>query len=85
MEKRIAALEASIEHLKREIAEQKTEIADLRATVDLGRVEISILRQLVEFLPTKAFLAIAAVTTAAFFAVLLIWQSHLQALLGISR
>jgi len=85
MEKRMAALEASIEHLKREITEQKTEIADLRATVDLGRVEISILRQLVDFLPTKAVLAVALAATAAFIAVLLIWQPSVQAWLGIAH
>jgi hypothetical protein len=85
MEKRMAALEASIEHLKREILEQKAEIADLRTTVELGRVEISILRQLIDFLPTKTVMAFALAVTAAFIAVLLIWQPSVQAWFGITR
>lgn len=85
MEESMATLQASIEDLKREILEQKTEIADLRATVDLGWVEISILRQLIDFLPTKTVVVFAIAAAAAFLAVLLIWQPWVQAWLGIAR
>lgn len=76
MEARVAKLEATTEHIQRDLADVKTDVRDTRDR--LGKLEVK-----VDHLPTKGWVDARIVFLLVAIGAVVTFQGHIQAWLGI--
>jgi hypothetical protein len=80
LEARVAKLESDVEYIKRDVAEIRVE-ATTRETIGQVNVQLATLTERISLLPRKGFIITAVTTALGVLGALILFQTHIQALL----
>jgi hypothetical protein len=85
IEPRVAKLEASVEHIQKDIAEIKIDMREFRTGIGALNVSTGTLTERVSHLPSKGFVVVALLAALAVIAALIAFQGSIQNLFKLSH